>query len=140
MRVWVERIGLALAACVALAILGFYAGRLFMPLPIFASDEGAYLIRALYPDNLVALNPSVAPVDNGAHLSVIRAVYALGAPVVIGDRLVDAAAYLAGVLLLWRTGAAGLARRTQLAALLLGLGFAYYRFAFSNLAEGLFVG
>jgi hypothetical protein len=139
-RAWLERLWLAAAACATLAILGFYASRLLMPLPIYAADEAAYLIRAIYPDPVVALNPSVAPLNNGVHLSVIRAVYRLGAPFIVGDRLVNAAAYLGGLLLLWRASAAGLARRDQLALLLIAVGFPYYRFAFSNLAEGLFVG
>jgi hypothetical protein len=132
---------LTAAACAVLALLGFYAGRLAMPLPIFAGDEGAYLIRALYPDWVVtAANPNVAAVVNGVHLSVIRAVYELGAPFIVGDRLVNAAAYLGGLGLLWRAGAKGLPRGQQATLALLALGFPYYRFAFSNLAEGLFVG
>ncbi|MDB5463475.1 MAG: hypothetical protein JWP23_1864 [Phenylobacterium sp.] len=131
---------LAAAACVVLAILGFYARRLLMPLPIYAADEAAYLIRALYPDVMVALNPSVAPLNNGVHLSVIRAVYEMGAPYIVGDRLVNAAAYVGGLLLLWRSSVTGLPRRDGLVLLLIAVGFPYYRFAFSNLAEGLFVG
>ncbi len=138
-RGWSERLWLGAAACIALAILGFYASRLLMPLPIYASDEGAYLIRAIYPDPMVALNPSVAPVNNGMHLSVIRAVYAMGAPLIVGDRLANAAAYLLGLLLLWRASTVRLPRADQIALLLIAVGFAYYRFAFSNLAEGLFV-
>jgi hypothetical protein len=139
-RGWLQRAWLAAAACVVLAIVGFYARRLLMPLPIYAADEAAYLIRALYPDAVVALNPSVAPASNGVHLSVIRAVYETGAPYIIGDRLVNAAAYVGGLLLLWRASVAGLPRREQFALLLIAVGFPYYRFAFSNLAEGLFVG
>ena len=139
-QAWMGRIGLAAAACVTLAILGFYASRLFMPLPIFAGDEAVYLIRALYPDVIVAADPFVLPVNNGVHLSVIRAIYATGAPFIVGDRLVNAAAYLAGIGLLWRASVRGLARREQAAFGLLVLAFPYYRFAFSNLAEGLYVG
>src|SRR5437879_4813784 len=62
------------------------------------------------------------------------------APCVIGDRLVNAAAYLGGLLLLWRSSVMGLPRREQFFLLLIAVGFPYYRFAFSNLAEGLFVG
>jgi hypothetical protein len=135
-----QRAWLAAAACAVLAILGFYARRLLMPLPIYAADEAAYLIRALYPDVMVALNPSVAPLNNGVHLSVIRAVYEMGAPYIVGDRLVNAAAYVGGLLLLWRSSVTGLPRRDGLVLLLIAVGFPYYRFAFSNLAEGLFVG
>jgi len=135
-----ERVWLAVCAGVAVAILGFYAGRLGMPLPIFAGDEGAYLIRALYTDDVVAKYPGVAFLTNGVHLSVIRAIYELGAPVIVGDRLVNAAAYLGGLLLLWRTAAGRLPRTEQLALLLIAIGYPFYRFAFSNMAEGLFVG
>jgi hypothetical protein len=133
-------LGLAAAALASLAILGFYVSRLGTPLPLWAADEGAYLIRALWPDSTVLLDPTVASVNDGVHLSVIRAVYVLGAPLVVGDRLVNSAAYLAGVALVWRLGARGLARTDQAWLGLIALGFPYYRFAFSNLAEGLFVG
>jgi hypothetical protein len=139
-RVLIERAWLAGAACVTLAILGFYAHRLLMPLPIFAPDEGAYLIRALYPDPVVANNPAVPAIANGVHLSVIRAVHALGAPYIIGDRIANAAAYLGGLVLLWWGSTRRLPRAQQVALLLIAMSFSYYRFAFSNLAEGLFVG
>jgi len=131
---------LSVAAAGALAIVGFYGHRLFMPLPIFAGDEGAYLLRAIYPPQMVANDPFVVPVDNGVQLSVIRAAFATGGPVIIVDRLANAAAYLAGLALVWRLGAAGTPRRQQIALALLALAFPFYRFAFSNLAEGLFVG
>ncbi|HLZ77677.1 hypothetical protein [Phenylobacterium sp.] len=141
MRIWIQRLGWAAAALVALAILGFYVARLALPEPLFPSDEAAYLIRALYPPQVVdTLNPYVATANNGVHLSVIRAVYELGAPLIVGDRLVNSAAYLGGLLLLWRASAAKAPKPEQLALLLLAIGFPYYRFAFSNLAEGLFVG
>jgi hypothetical protein len=139
-RVWIEGLCLGIAACVTLAILGFYAGRLGLPLPLFPSDEAAYLIRAIYPDAVVAANPYVAAVNNGVHLSVIRAVYEAGLPFIVGDRLVNSAAYLGGLALLWRSSTARVGRVEQIALGLLALGFPYYRFAFSNLAEGLFVG
>src|SRR4051794_35452917 len=93
-HLWAVRIGLTAAACGTLAILGFYTSRLAVPLPIFAGDEAAYLIRAIWPDSVVAANPFVAPLNNGVHLSVIRAIYAAGLPIVLGDRLANAAAYL----------------------------------------------
>ena len=140
-RTWLQRIGWAAAALLALAIFGFYAARLALPMPLYPADEAAYLIRALYPPRVVdTLNPYVAAANNGVHLSVIRAVYELGAPLIVGDRLVNAAAYLGGLLLLWRASAAKAPKGEQAALLLLAIGFPYYRFAFSNLAEGLFVG
>jgi hypothetical protein len=45
-RGWAGRLWQVAAAVLTLTILGFYAHRLFMPLPIFAPDEGAYLVRA----------------------------------------------------------------------------------------------
>ncbi|MBS0363315.1 MAG: hypothetical protein JSR98_18215 [Proteobacteria bacterium] len=135
---------LGVAALGVLAILGFYAQRLSVPLPLFAADEVTYLLHALYPDEVVARNPYVASANNGVHLSVIRAVFAAGLPVVIGDRIANLAAYLIGLLALWWASV----KRTPvpvpgelgLALLLLAIGFPYYRFAASNLAEGLFVG
>ncbi|MFL5298404.1 MAG: hypothetical protein ACJ798_18655 [Phenylobacterium sp.] len=138
--IWLGRLGALAALAVTLAILGFYASRLSMPLPIYASDEAAYLIRALYPDDVVARNPAVTMITNGVHLSVIRAAYETGGPYIIIDRIADALAYLGGMVVLWRIGTRGLARRDQAALLMLALGFAYWRFAASNLAEGLFVG
>lgn len=141
MKTWGQWIGWAAAALGALAVLGFYAARLGLPAPLYPADEAAYLIRALYPPQVVdTLNPYVATANNGVHLSVIRMVYELGAPLIVGDRLVNAAAYLGGLLLLWRASTAKAPRAEQAALLLLAIGFPYYRFAFSNLAEGLFVG
>ena len=77
---------LGLAALGVLAILGFYAQRLTVPLPLFAADEAAYLLHALYPDDVVARNPYVASAVNGLHLSAVRAVVLAGGDVVIGDR------------------------------------------------------
>ena len=135
---------LGLAALGVLAILGFYAQRLTVPLPLFAADEAAYLLHALYPDDVVARNPYVASAVNGLHLSAVRAVVLAGGDVVIGDRILNLAAYLLGLLALWWVSV----KRTPvtvpgelgLALLLLAVGFSYYRFAASNLAEGLFVG
>ncbi len=139
-RTWAERALLAACGLAAVGIVAFYIGRLYLPLPLFASDEAAYLLNALYPPEVIARNPYVAPTTNGVHLSVIRAVYALGAPVVTGDRLADALAYLGGMLLLWRAAARRLDATTRLALLAMAVGFPYWRFAASNLAEGLFVG
>ncbi len=138
---WVERAALALAAPIVVGILAFYALRLTLPLPLFASDEATYLIRAVYPDDVVARYPLVAAANNGVHLSVIRALYRLGAErYILADRLVDAAAYLGGLGLLWAAIRRQVSPTQGAVVLLLALGFPYYRFAFSNLAEGLYVG
>ena len=140
LRRWADYLAIALAIFTALAILGFYATRLSMPLPIFGADEGSYLIRALFDPTSIARNPLVANVTNGALFSVIRAGAALGGDYVVTDRWLNAAAYLAGLLLLARVATAGLPWRIQLGLLILTVGFPYYRFAFSDMAEGLFVG
>lgn len=132
--------GGAAAAVAALWILGFYVARLDMPLPIFAGDEAAYLIRALIPAEVVAGNPHVQGVNNGLFLSLIRGIEAVTPNYIFWHRLTDAAAYLAGLLLLHRTATRGLPREQQIVLLLLAIGFPYYRFAFSNLPEGLYVG
>lgn len=131
---------LAVGAVVAIGLLAFYAARLSLPLPLFASDEAAYLIHALYPDDMVARYPYVAAANNGVHLSVIRAFYRVGAPYILADRLADAVAYLGGLVALWAAVRRQVRPMQGAALLLLALGFAYYRFAFSNLAEGLYVG
>ncbi|MBS0331552.1 MAG: hypothetical protein JSS35_02170, partial [Proteobacteria bacterium] len=59
---WLERGAWTLAPATVVAILGFYALRALTPLPIFAADAGSYLIRALYPDEMVARNPYVTAV------------------------------------------------------------------------------
>jgi hypothetical protein len=139
-RVELRRAWLILAGGVALAIVAFYAGRLFMPLPIFAVDEATYLLRALYPDSLVARDPWVVGINDSVHLSLIRAVCATQAPCVVGDRIVNSLGYLVGLLGLWRASTLRLSRADQITTLLLAIGFPYYRFAFSNLPEGLYVG
>jgi hypothetical protein len=140
LSVWSDRLGAAAALAAVAAILGFYASRLALPLPLIATDEGAYLIRALYPDEMVARNPYVADAANALHLSVIRAAYLTAGPYILIDRLINGAAYLAGLVALWWAAARGPARQERFALLLLAVGFAYYRFAVSNLAEGLYVG
>lgn len=134
------RVAVAVGALVALGLLAFYAARLTLPLPLFASDEAAYLIRALYPDELVARYPWVAAANNGVHLSVIRAFYRVGAPYILADRLADAVTYLGGLVALWVAIRRRVSPMQGATLLLLTLGFPYYRFAFSNLAEGLYVG
>jgi hypothetical protein len=141
---WTSRAAAAVGAAVALAILGFYVWRLAVPLPLFAADEGAYLIHAIFPDDVAAKNPLVAAVTNGAHLSLIRAAWRLGAltgwPYLLIDKAVNGAIYLGGLLALWQACTKAQVFRERAALLILVVGFAYYRFGFSNLAEGPFVG
>ena len=60
MGIWLQRMGWAAAALIAATILGFYVSRLGMPMPIYAPDEGAYLIRALYPPQVALSNELLA--------------------------------------------------------------------------------
>jgi hypothetical protein len=143
-RAWVERAAAGGAALIVAAILGFYVLRLLGPLPLFAADAGAYLIHALYPDEMTVRDPYLTAITNGTHLSLIRAAYrigaATGASYMLIDKAANAALYLGGLLTLWWTSARRLAVREQAVLLILALGFAYYRFPFSNMAEGPFVG
>lgn len=141
---WLERAALALATATVAAIIAFYVVRMLVPLPIFAADAGAYLIRALYPDEMVVRNPYVTAITNGVHLSLIRAAFhvgsATGASYILIDKAVNGALYIAGLLGLWVVSVRGVAWRERIVLLLLALGFAYYRFPFDNMAEGPFVG
>lgn len=56
---------------------------------------------------MVVHNPFVAPVNNSVHLGMIRAVHGLGWPSIDGDRMVNAAAYVGGLLLLGERARSG---------------------------------
>jgi hypothetical protein len=139
-----ERGAAALAAVAVAAIIAFYVVRLLLPLPIFAADAGPYLVHAIYPDEVAVRDPYLTSITNGTHLSLIRAAWRIGSATggswILVDKVINAALYVGGLLALWWTSARRLAPRDQVALLILALGFAYYRFPFSNLAEGPFVG
>jgi len=141
---WLERGAAVLAVAVVAAILSFYVVRLLAALPIFASDVGPYLVHAIYPDEVAVRDPYLTSITNGTHLSLIRASWrigaATGASYAMIDKVINAALYLGGLLALWWASARRVAPREQAALLVLALGFAYYRFPFSNMAEGPFVG
>src|SRR5690349_19198677 len=141
---WIPRVAAAVGAAAAAAILGFYIWRLAVPLPLFAADAAAYLIHALYPDDVAARNPFLAALTNGAHLSVIRAAWRAGAltgwPYILIDKALNGAIYLGGLIALWQACTRAQVFHERAALLILAVGFAYYRFAFSNMPEGLFVG
>jgi hypothetical protein len=141
---WLERGAAALAAAAVAAIIAFYVIRLLAPLPIFAADAGPYLVHAIYPDEVAVRDPYLTAITNGAHLSLIRAAWRIGAATgaswTMIDKVINAALYLGGLTALWWVSVRRLAPREQVALLVLALGFAYYRFPFSNMAEGPFVG
>ncbi|HVI30832.1 hypothetical protein [Phenylobacterium sp.] len=130
----------ALLAVVALAcVLGFYLNRVFAPLPLYAGDEGAYLIRALYPPEAAAKDPAVPELANGFYFLVARLVRALSFHYLPWLRLIGLVAYIGGVLLVWRATTPALPRPERLTFLLLALAFPYYRFVVTALPEGLYV-
>ena len=130
----------ALVAVVALAcVLGFYLNRVFAPLPLYAGDEGAYLIRALYPPEAAAKDPLVPELANGFYFLVARLVRALSFHYLPWLRLIGLVAYIGGVLLVWRATTPALPRPARLTFLLLALAFPYYRFVVTALPEGLYV-
>lgn len=137
-RVLLYRLSVLAAVAALACVLGFYLNRLFAPLPLYAGDEGAYLIRALYPDG-AANNPFVPELANGFHFLLIRLVRALSFHYLPWLRLIGLAAYLGGVLLVWRATTPALGRGARLTFLLLALAFPYYRFVVTALPEGLYV-
>ena len=62
--------GLDAAILIGAGLVGlFYLNRILTPWPLYAGDEGAYLIRALYGDVLAAhpeRHPTLQPVGNTA--------------------------------------------------------------------------
>lgn len=123
------------------AVLLFYVNRIFPELPLYASDEGAYLIRALHGETLAArpeLHPTVHPVGNTLYLLVARLVDALTLNVLPWLRLIGLAAYFGGLLLLHRV-LGGAWRGAGLGALAVALAYPFYRFVVTAMPEGLYV-
>ncbi len=121
----------------------FYVNRLFPEFPLYASDEGAYLIRALFADQIALfpeLHRNLQPVGNSAYLLVIRALDELTLNVLPWLRLIGAAAYFGGLLLLLRAVSPRLPRAQIWGLAALALLFPYYRFVFSAMPEGPYVG
>ena len=132
---------IALGSAVAVALLALYSQRLVLDLPLFAADEGAYLIRALLSEELIARHVPEAPlVDNTAHLWILRGLGELTPSVLEAARVLGAMAYFAGLLLVYRTVRPELAGPIRPYLLLLILVFPYHRFVFTALPEGWYVG
>ena len=135
--------GLAVDAVLLLAVaavVAFYCNRIFMALPIYAVDEGAYLIRALVPADAIARYPYVADVQNPVFLAIIRVIHRLTEYSLEWLRTLNLAAYVVGIGLAYVATTRGLPRRQALACLLLALAFPYYRFVVTVLPEGWYVG
>ncbi|KRB40060.1 MAG: hypothetical protein V4514_05215 [Pseudomonadota bacterium] len=124
-------------------VLLFYVNRLFGELPLYAGDEGAYLIRALYARQL-AFDPGryqmVQPVANTLYFAIIRLVDDLSLNVIPWMRLIGAASYFGGLALLYSIAVKECGRKVALGFLLIAAVFPYYRFAFSAMPDGVYAG
>lgn len=137
------------AACIAaalgaLAVLAIHLPRAKFSLPLYSGDEGSYLIRALF-GALLKADPgraaTVADIDNSVFFWIIRAVHMIGGKHYLDVlRILGGGAYIAGLVLVWRAGRPGLDRREAFGLLLLALIYPYYRFVFTALPEGWYVG
>ncbi|WP_309645512.1 hypothetical protein [Phenylobacterium sp.] len=138
-----SRLGLAVLALIALAVVLVYVDRIFLDLPLYAGDEGAYLIHALY-GKATAADPRLAPdlqeLTNTAFLLIIRAVTYGTHNLIEWLRALGGAAYFAGILLVWLVVRGTLNARHAAGFLLLALAFPYYRFVFAVMPEGWYVG
>lgn len=139
-RLW-EVGALSLGWAVAAALLGLYSQRLVLDLPLFATDEGAYLIRALLSGEMIArYAPEVPRVDNTVFLWILRGLGELTPSVLEAARVLGAMAYFAGLLAVYRTVRAEVPGSIRPYLLLLILVFPYHRFVFTALPEGWYVG
>lgn len=135
-----------LAACVVAAagagVLLFYVNRLFAELPLYAADEGAYLIHALYGRSL-AFDPDryrdLQPIGNTVYFALVRVVDLLSLNVVPWMRLIGAACYFGGLAMLYRLVVREAGRPAAMGVLLVAAAFPYYRFAFAAMPEGPYV-
>lgn len=124
-------------------MLLFYVNRLFAELPLYAGDEGAYLIRALYGRELT-FDPgryqTVQPVANTLYFAIIRLVDVLSLNVIPWMRLIGALSYFGGLALLYSIAVRECGRKVALGFLLIAAVFPYYRFAFSAMPDGVYAG
>ena len=137
------RLAMGLLVLAGLAVVLVYVDRIFLGLPLYPGDEGAYLIHGLY-GKAVAVDPKLYPdlqgLNNTAFLLIIRAVTYGTHNLIEWLRALGAAAYFAGILLVWRSARGRLGGRDALGFLLLATAFPYYRFVFAVMPEGWYVG
>jgi hypothetical protein len=132
-----------LVVLAAAPVVAFYAGRVVDPLPLYAFDEGTYLIRTLYGDRMTldpTLQPNVGELTNSVHFALLRVVSALASPDLPWIRIASLAAYVAGLALTWLTVRPQLSRGQAWGFLLLAVLFPYYRFVVTAMPEGWYVG
>ena len=135
--------GQGVVLCAGAGVLLFYVNRLFTELPLYAIDEGAYLIRALYAREL-AIDPdryaTLQPVANTLYFAMIRLVDALSLNLVPWMRLIGAASYFGGLGLLYLIAVKEAGRKVALGFLLIAAVFPYYRYAFAAMPDGVYAG
>ena len=137
----VEVSAITLASAVALALLALYSQRLALDLPLFATDEGAYLIRALLSGEMIARHvPDMPRVDNTVFLWILRGLGELTPSVLEAARVLGAMAYFAGLVAVYRTVRPEVSGPIRPYLLLLVVVFPYHRFVFTALPEGWYVG
>ena len=129
----------AVGSLIVLAVLAFYVSRAFQPGLLFAADEGTYLIRALYPPDVIARNPLVPELTNSVYLSLVRGLTRLPGPDIVWLRLAGLAAYLGGLAAVFQVATRSMTASQRLSFLILALAFPYYRFVVTVLPEGAYV-
>ncbi|MDP3748348.1 MAG: hypothetical protein Q8Q88_15015 [Phenylobacterium sp.] len=137
------RLGMGLLVLAGLAVVLAYVDRIFLDLPLYPGDEGAYLIHGLYGKAVAAdpkLSPDLQGLNNTAFLLIIRAVTYGTHNLIEWLRALGATAYFAGILLVWLGVRGRLSSREALGFLLLAAAFPYYRFVFAIMPEGWYVG
>ena len=143
-RTQTGRSALAAGALLALAVIAAHLPRAFFDLPLYASDEGAYLLQALHGDLLRAdpqHAPAVAQLDNVVFFWIVRLFWLLpGGWGLDALRIAGGLAYVGGLALAWKVAAKDLARPEAAGLLLLALIYPFYRFVFTALPEGWYVG
>lgn len=140
LRRWGARAIQAATLCAGAGVFLFYVNRLFPELPLYAGDEGAYLIRALYGDRLLSHPDAyrqLQSVDNAVYFFLMRLVDALSLNVLSWLRLIGAASYFGGLGLLYTLAVKACGRTTALGFLLIAALFPFYRFVFTAMPEGL---
>ncbi|MDP1616089.1 hypothetical protein [Phenylobacterium sp.] len=135
--------GLDAAILIGAGLVGlFYLNRILTPWPLYAGDEGAYLIRALYGDVLAAhpeRHPTLQPVGNTAYLLLIRLTQNLTDNLLPWLRLIGAAGYVGGLWILHRAVRSSQAPQVAGWVLLAALAYPFHRFVVTAMPEGVFV-
>ncbi|MDB5425008.1 MAG: hypothetical protein JWQ29_2424 [Phenylobacterium sp.] len=140
---WTSALASGLIALAALPVAAFYAGRILDPLPLYAFDEGSYLIRALFGARMAAdptLHPNVPELTNSAFFAIQRAIAAIAEPDLPWIRALSLVAYLGGLCLVWLVVRPRLPAGQRFDYLLLALLFPFYRFVVTGMPEGWYVG